>query len=241
MGNTQSLDFTPAQNVGGEGKLTDIEMKDSGKPVAVWIDRNHVFYIVKHTVNEDDIYNFDIYHFDNGGLMTLIHSFQTFHPLNDSSSSVTYDGSTVIFTFEIKSVPEKEDVSQQIQFALDFSKSFSSEHDSDNQLKSHPSLLHLDIPITFISEKYWYYWIEVDTRIYELYLVEAHREKHGFNSTFKRGDTIVNRIIVDSSNVPFVMNDKDGNPIIACADEGFVPIPIMLPSDVLTLAQVLNQ
>ena len=72
--------------------------------------------------------------------------------------------------------------------------------------------------------------------------MEAHREKHGFNSTFKIGDTIVNRIIVDSSNVPFVMNDKDGNPIIASADEGFVPIPIMLPrNDDVSLTEFLRQ
>jgi len=37
------------------------------------------------------------------------------------------------------------------------------------------------------------------------------------------------------------MNDEEGNFVIASADEGFVPIPIRLPSDELTLTEVLRQ
>jgi hypothetical protein len=105
-----------------------------------------------------------------------------------------------------------------------------------------PAIIHIDRQIFHIYRNYWYHLISVRANVYEFYIVEAHREKHGFDSIFKIEDTIVNRIIVDSLNVPFVMNDKDGNPIIASADEGFVPISIDLPNkDELTLTEFLRQ
>lgn len=249
MGNThtsllqQIIDIKTNQDIRIGKELTSIEMADNiEKPVAVWVDKKKVFYLLKHKINRDEIYEFDLYHSDKSGLITLIHSFQTFHPLNDSSSSVEYDESTVIFTFEIKSVPGKEDISQEIKFLLDFSKSFSSELDSDNQLKSQPFLLPSNRKIMYLNGEYSHYLIQVDANHYEFYIVESFDETpRGFESTFKRGDTVIKKINVESSNVPFVIEDENGNLKITSADKRFIPIEICLLSDDLTLAQVLGQ
>ena len=249
MGNTHPsslrpiIDIQTNQDIRIGKELTSIEMDDNiEKPVAVWVGKKKVFYILKHKINQKEIYEFDLYHSDKSGLITLIHSFQTYHPLNDSSSSVEYDESTVIFTFEIKSVPEKEDISQEIMFVLDFSKSFSSELDSDNQLKSQPFLLPSNRKIMYLNGEYSYCLIQVGANQYEVYIVESFDETpRGSESTFKRGDTVIKKINVESSNVPFVIADVNGNFKIKSSDKGFIPIEICLLSDDLTLAQVLGQ
>jgi hypothetical protein len=63
------------------------------------------------------------------------------------------------------------------------------------------------------------------------------KKPHGFESTFENGDTVIDEIIVKSSNFPKVMNNENGDLVIVSNDEGFVPIPICLPMDVLTLAK----
>lgn len=173
------------------------------------------------------IYGFQIYHVDILGFHTEIFTFETFHPLK-KEFKVVYDGSIVKFIFETDSFEKGQ--KHIFEYSFDFSKSFHSEKDSNQKLKLSPFLLHPYMNMTYLKGKYWYYMIS-SWKCHELYLVEAYREKHGFNSTFQIGDTVITKIIVDSLNVPFVMNDKDGNPIIASADEKFDPIPIQLPID----------
>jgi hypothetical protein len=105
-----------------------------------------------------------------------------------------------------------------------------------------PFLLPLNRKMFHLHEKYWYYLIPVDATHYEFYIVESSNEiRCGLESTFKSGDVVIQKINVESSNFPFIMNDEQGNPVIASVDEGFEPIQIQLPSEELTLTQMLSQ
>jgi hypothetical protein len=187
---------------------------------------------------KDGIYKFFIYHIDQKGTITEFFSFETAHLLMNEFK-VMYDGSIVKFVFKTDSVEKGLEII--LEYSFDFSKSFQSENDFSGCIKSIPFLLHSDRKMLHLDGTYWYYIIEVDATHYEFYIVESSDETpRGFETSFfKTGDTVMMIINVKSSNFPFVMNDSEGNFVIASEDKGFVPIPIDLPNDELTLAQVL--
>jgi len=232
MGNTQS-----------STKKTDTEnlqqaLCELGFVSGVKIPIEGPFYIEAQPP-KDGIYEFRIYHCDKNGTMTGFFSFETTHPLRHEFK-VVYEGSIVKFVFETDSF--EKGLKHILEYSFDFSKSFQSEKDFSGFLESIPLLLHPDRKIIHLYEKYWYYVISVDANHYQFYIVKSSDEtQRGFESIFKTGDTVILKINVESENFPFVMNDSEENLVIASADEGFVPIPIHLPNDNLTLAQVLGQ
>jgi hypothetical protein len=232
MGNIQSKskDHKPEQH-------PDQGMREIGFPLGQKIPLGGPFFIEGKLNN--GIYEFRIYHLDQKGTMTEIFSFETAHPLRNEFK-VVYDGSIVKFVFQTDSF--EKGLKHVLEYSFDFSASFHSEKEFSGSLKSMPFLLHPDRKITNLNKNYWYYWITVDATHYELYIVESSdKSQLGFESTFKRGDTVIQKINVKSSNFPFVMNNEQGNLVIASPDEGFEQIPIRLPSDDLTLSQVLGQ
>lgn len=233
MGNTppSSKEYEPEQPL-------EQGMRKFGIPLGQKIPIKGPFFIEGHEPN-DEIYRFDLSHLDSSGLMTPIFSFETFDPLRDTFNVVN-NGSIVKFVFETDSF-EKELI-HSLEFEFDFSKSFRSEKESYQQLKSIPFLLPNDRKMIRLEGKYWYYIRYVNGKFYEFFIVESPDEtSRGFDSVFKKEDVVIQKINVDSSNVPFVMNDEEGNLIITSADEGFVPIPIRLPSDDIHLADFLSQ
>ena len=184
------------------------------------------------------IHKFQLYRIDKDGIYTTIFSFQT-HDYLKKIYNFIYDGVFFNFVFETDSL--NTEVIHSIDYCILFSEPVQSETDLWDSLSSMPSLVHKDRQIFHLTENYWYHQISVGANLYDFYIVESSDETQcGFDSTFKSGDTVIAKIDVKSSNVPFVMNDYKGNFVIASADEGFVPIPIDLPNDVLTLDQVLS-
>lgn len=178
---------------------------------------------------EDGIYGFRIYHFDILGFRIEFFTFETFHPLRNKFK-VVYDGSIVEFIFETDSF--EKGLKHVIKYSFDFSKSFHSEKGTYQTLKSLPFLLPPYMNMTYLKGKYWYYMIS-SGKCVEFYIVESSDETpRGFETTFKSRDRVVQKFNVESTNIPFVMNDENGNLFIASAEEGFVPISICLPSDV---------
>lgn len=185
------------------------------------------------------IYWFQIYHVDILRFHTKFFTFETFHPLRDKFN-VVYDGSIVKFIFETDSF--EKGLKHVLEFEIDFSKSFRSEKDFSDPLKSIPFILPLNRKMFHLHGKFWYYLIPVSATRYEFYIVESSDEsQRGFESTFKSGDTVIQKINVESSNFPCVMNDKHGNLVISCMDKEIELIPIHLPSKVLTPAQTSSQ
>lgn len=185
-------------------------------------------FFIKGKMLTNGTYEFKLFRLDKYGIYTVVFSFQTETYLS-LDYKILCDGTFFKFVFETD--PLNTEIIYSIEYAFLFSESFGSETDLWNSLKLMPAIAHIDRQIFYIDRNYWYHLISVGANLYELYLVEAYREKHGFNSTFQIGDTVITKIIVDSSNVPYVMNDEEGNPIIASADKDFVPIPIQLPID----------
>jgi len=232
MGNNQSTqkDYKPEQH-------PEQGMREIGFPLGQKIPLGGRFFIEGELI--DGIYGFRIYHLDKNRIMTQFFTFETTHPLRNEFK-VVYDGPIVKFVFETDSF--EKGLKHVLEYSFDFSASFQSERDFSGPLGSMPFLLHPDRKITYLSGKYWYYLISVDATHYEFYIVESSEtQRSGFESTFKIGDVVIQKINVESSNFPYVMNDEQGNFVIASADEGFEPIPIRLPSDDLTLSQVLGQ
>jgi len=183
-------------------------------------------------------YEYKLFRLDKYGIYIVVFSFQTETYLN-LVYKIVCDGTFFKFVFETD--PLNTEVIYSIEYAFLLSESFESETDLWNYLKLMPAIAHIDRQIFHIDRNYWYHLISVGANLYEIYLVEGDREKYGFNSTFQIGDTVITKIIVDSSNVPYVMNDEEGNPIITSEDEGFVPIPIPIPIPIPTLAQPSSQ
>jgi hypothetical protein len=238
MGNNQSKNDTAVEQTLNEDNVDNV-MKTMGIPIG---EKKPLgggsFFIEAQPKTDDGIHIFDIYHRDFFGIMTLIFSFQAFHPLSDSFN-VMYNDSIVKFWFETDSF-EKE-TKHYLKFAFDFSNSFHPENDFNEQLKSMPFQLHEDGKIIHLKENYWYYILQCD-KTFEFFIVKSSDETQlGFDSTFKSGDTVIQKINVESKNFPFIAKDQEENFVIASADEGFVSIPIDLPNDFLTISQVLSQ
>lgn len=231
MGNTQSNDYKPEQH-------PEQGMREIGFPLGQKNPLGGRFFIEGELNN--GIYGFRIYHLDKNGICIEFFTFETAHPLRNEFK-VVYNGPIVKFVFETDSF--EKGLKHVLEYSFDFSASFQSERDFSGPLLSMPFLLHPDRKITILNGKYWYYLILVDATHYEFYIVKSSSEtqRSGFESTFKTGDVVIQKINVESSNFPYVMNDEQGNLVIASADEGFERIPIRLPSDDLTLAEAIIQ
>jgi hypothetical protein len=233
MGNIQSsiTDHEPVQH-------SEQGMREMGFPLDQKIPLGGPFFIEGQNP-KNGIYEFRIYHLDTTGFLTEFFTFETCHPLRNEFN-VVYDGSIIKFVFQTDSF--EKGLKHVLEFTFDFSASFQSKKEFSGPLRSMPFLLPSNRKMFFLHGKYWYYLIPVDANLYYFYIVESSDEsKRGFESTFKSGDVVIQRINVESSNFPRVMNDEQGNPVIASVDEGFESIPIRLPSDELTLTQALGQ
>ena len=234
MGNASST-----RNDINADQLSETGMRNLGFVVGRKIPLGGPFFIEAQQQTHDGIYGFNLYHLDSSCLMTHIFSFETFHPLRDSFK-VVYNGSIVKFGFETDSF--EKGLKHVLEFAFDFSKSFHYEKDSNQPLKSIPYLLRTDGKMTHLEGKFWYYILLDDEIHREFFIVESPDEtQRGFESVFKEGDVVIQKINVESKKFPFVMKDEEGNLIIASEDEGFVPIPIRLPSDDISLTDLLSQ
>jgi hypothetical protein len=233
MGNILSLsknDYNPDQH-------SEKGMREMGFPRDQKIHLGGSFFIEGSLNN--GIYEFRIYHIDNSGFWTEFFIFETCHPLR-REFKIVYDGPFVKIVFETDSF--EKGVKHVLEFEFDFSKSFQNETEFSGSLKSMPFLLHPDRKIIHLSGRYGYYMRVIDANHYEIYIVESSDEMPcGSKSTFKCGDTVIQKINVESKNFPFIAKDQEENFVIASADEGFVSIPIDLPNDFLTISQVLSQ
>lgn len=236
MGNTPSTTTTTKKDCRPD-QHSEQGMRVMGFPLDQKIHLGGSFFIEGRLNN--GIYEFQIYHNDNSGFWTEFFTFETCHPLRNEFK-VVYDGPFVKIVFETDSF--EKGLKHVLEYLFDFSASFHSEKEFSGSLKSMPFLLPSNRKMFFLHGKYWYYLIPVDATHYEFYIVESSDvSQRGFESSFKSGDIVIHKINVESSNFPFVMKDEEGNPVIASADEGFVPIPICLPSDELTLTQMSSQ
>ena len=237
MGNTPSTTTTTKKDCRPD-QHSEQGMRVMGFPLDQKIHLGGSFFIEGRLNN--GIYEFQIYHIDNSGFWTEFFTFETCHTLRNEFK-VVYDGPFVKIVFETDSF--EKGLKHVLEYLFNFSASFHSEKEFSGSLKSMPFLLPSNRKMFFLHGKYWYYLIPVDATHYEFYIVESSDVSQcGFESTtFKRGDTVIQKINVKSQNFPFVMNDEQGNPVIASAEEGFESIPIRLPSDDLTLTQVLGE
>jgi len=220
MGNTLSKgkDYNPKQH-------PDEGMREIGFPLGQKIHLGGEFFIEGGLNN--GIYGFRIYELDETGIFTEFFAFETAHALMNEFK-VVYDGSIINFIFETDSF--EKGLKHVFEYAFDFSKSFHSKNEFSDPLKSMRFLLPLNRKMFHLHGKHWYYLLVVDATHYEIYIVESSDEsQRGFESSFKTGDVVIEKINVESSNFPYVMNDEKGNLVIVSADEGFVPIPICLP------------
>lgn len=228
MGNTPSItDYIPDQH--SEKGMRKIGKFDEKIPL------KGPFFI-KGQKPKSGIYEFQLYHLVNTNFSTEFFAFETDYPLRNEFN-VVYDGSIVKFVFETVSI--KKGRKPILEYSFDFSASFHSEEDSHQPLKSIPHRLPKDKTIFFLKEKYWYYLISIGT--YHEFMIVESPTNCGFESVFKEGDVVIKKIIVISKQLPFVRDNGEGNYFIVSMDAGFEPFQILLPSDVLTLTEVLGQ
>ena len=232
MGNTQSkkiTDHKPEQHP--DKGMCEISLKFDEK-----YSLGGPFFI-KRELNNGINSRFQLYHLDNMEVWIEFFSFETKHQLKNVFK-VEYNGSFVKFVFETDSF--EKGLKHVLEYLFDFSKSFHSEEDSHQPLKSIPHRLPKDGKIIFLKEKYWYYLISNGT--YHEFMIVESPTNYGFESVFKEGDVVIKKIIVISKKLPFVRDNGEGNYFIVSMDDGFEPFEILLPSeevpsDVMILAQ----
>lgn len=240
MGNTPSTTTTTKKDCRPD-QHSEQGMRVMGFPLDQKIHLEGSFFIEGRLNN--GIYEFQIYHYDILEFWTQFFTFETFHPLR-SEFKVVYDGSIVKFVFETDSI--EKGLKHVLEFAFDFSTSFKSKNEFSGSLQSFPIPLHPDRKMFHLcvhhGEIYWYYLRLQCANHYEIYIVKSSdNTQRGTISTFKCGDTVIQKINVKSSTFPLVEKDEFKNHFITSEDEGFESIPIRLPSDDLTLTQVLGE
>jgi hypothetical protein len=196
------------------------------------------FLIEAQPQNEDRINIYDLYHIDSSGTITLFFNIETRHELRNKFN-VVYNGSIVNFVFETDTF--EKGLKPVLKFAFDFSKSFDSEENFYQQLKSIPDLLPSEGEIFFLKGKYWYYVNSIEN-IHEFRIVESVDDtSSGFMSVFKNGDCVIQIITVESKNLPFVMDDGEGNHFIVSKDNEFDPIQIILECDIKKITHLVGK
>lgn len=163
------------------------------------------------------------------------HEFMIVESVDDTSSgfmSVFKNGDCVIQTIKVesKNLPFVMGDGEGNHFIVSNDKGF------------HPIqiILECDIQgITHLVGKYWYL-VKLVNWSYVFYIVELSDETaREFKSITKSIDNVVEKIFVKSSNVPYVIEDKNKNFFITSNDDEFVPVPI--PIQLQTLPQLSSQ
>jgi hypothetical protein len=163
------------------------------------------------------------------------HEFMIVESVDDTSSgfmSVFKNGDCVIQTIKVesKNLPFVMGDGEGNHFIVSNDKGF------------HPIqiILECDIQgITHLVGKYWYL-VKLVNWSYVFYIVELSDETaREFKSITRSIDNVVEKIFVKSSNVPYVIEDKNKNFFITSNDDEFVPVPI--PIQLQTLPQLSSQ
>jgi len=202
------------------------------------ISINEHFLIEAQPHNKDRINIYYLYHIDLFGTITLFFNIKTRHKLRNKFN-VVYNGSIVNFVFETDTF--EKGLNPVLKFAFDFSKSFDSEENFNRQFKSIPDLLPSEGEIFFLKGKYWYY-VNSFENIHEFRIVESVDDtSSGFMSVFKNGDCVIQIIPVESKNLPFVMDDGEGNHYIVSKDNEFYPIQIILECDIKEITHLVGK
>jgi hypothetical protein len=234
MGNTQSssqkLDKDIANEQGISEELSGIELDTK-----IYIGCYFCMEIGSPT--KEGIYQINIYYYDKFETTSRIYSFQSFHSLKPRCTISVEEFPFVKLTFETELF--EIGLTQHIIVSVDFSSSFKCLEDFGNRLESMPLILHPDRKMNYLYDRFWYYIILIDPSIWKIRIVSSSNEGLGFESTFQEGDIVIEEYAIKSFTTPLIKKTENDKFIIFSESNGFKPVEINLPSDEISIADLL--
>ena len=186
---------------------------------------------------KDGIYQINIYYYDKFRITTPIYSFETFHSLKPRCAISVEEFPFVELKFETESF--EIGLTHNIIVSVDFSSSFKRLEDFGKRLESMPLILHPDRKMNYLYDSFWYYIILIDESIWKISIVSSSNKCSKFESTFQEGDIVIKEYAIVSLTPPFITNTVNDKFVILNGCEGFEPIEINLPSDEISIADLL--
>ena len=188
---------------------------------------------------KDGIYEIHLYYMDNSRNITLIHSFLTLYslmPVCDISMN-----EFPIIKLKYNKVLFNAGSSCDIVFSFDFSASFDEICDFGKPLKSMPLLLPTNRVMIRLSDYEYYFIVDVGESLWLVNIISSTRACSGFESIFQNGDKLIEMYSITSITEPFITKNEEDVLVISSADEGFVQVEMRLPTDEISLSNLLHQ
>lgn len=232
MGNTQSSQKRD-KDIATEQGIREL----SGTELDTKIYIGWYFCMEIDSPTKDGIYQINLYYYDKFNTNSPIYSFQSFHSLKPRCTISVEEFPFVKLTFETELF--EIGLTQHMIVSVDFSSSFKRLEDFGNRLKSMPLILHPDRKMNYLCDRFWYYIILIDPSIWKISIVSSSNEGLGSESTFQEGDIVIEEYAIESFTIPLITKTKDDKFVILNGCEGFEPVEINLPSDKISIADLL--
>lgn len=204
MGNTQSKT--------DQEELSNLETFLDDTRTQIW--KNIYIQPLKKILGEGKfVYEFILFHKSRRGVMTPIHSFETFHPLK--KKCIIDESKHLIISFHFETNSFESDSNQMIIVSLDFSRCFHDIKAMEEELMSMPVPVSPNQMMTMLKSGFFFHVVQICDG-YRIYIISSLREHQCF------GDRIIRDFFIKSSDVPILFTksfDNDDEWVIEAGHE----------------------
>lgn len=195
MGNAQSKnDNEPIQQMSNLGGFNFDEKTPIGKNI-------YIQPLIKEQENGQIVYEFLLFHKSRSGVMTPIHSFETFHPLK--KKCIIHESNHPIISFHFETDSFESDSNQMIIVSLYFSRCFHDIKAMEEELMSMPVPVSSNQIMTMLKSGFFFHVVQFCDG-YRIYIISSPREHQYFESIIEKGDRIIGDFFIQSSDVPIL-------------------------------------
>ncbi len=221
MGNKPSKDITPEQRVMRERGIV------IGEKIPIVLIAGPFFIkATRMQLTNPKLYKYDLYYYNE-----VFHSFVTIFLLKPDIKVIQYDCNRNIikFRFDIE-LADDELKTQTIEYSF---------YVSNSSSKLIFYLLPANLLIYHLQQNFWYYIIRRNYEYSTMYIVELKKPRDNYSTfyldIYDNQYNVVSKIEIKSSKEPsveYIENEDDDSDslFIVCDDDGFVQIPITVPT-----------
>jgi hypothetical protein len=203
MGNKQSTknDQEPIQQMCNLGGFNFDEETPIWKNI-------YIQPLIREQENGEIIHEFILFHKSKSGVMTPIHSFETFHPLK--KKCIIDESNHPIISFHFETDSFESDSNQMIIVSLDFSRCFHDINAIEEELVSMPVPVSPNQMMTMLKSGFFFHVVQFCDG-YRIYIISSQRKHKCFESIIGKGDRIIGYFFIESSEVPILSKKSSEN------------------------------
>jgi hypothetical protein len=157
--------------------------------------------LIREQENGEIIHEFILFHKSKSGVMTQIHSFETFHHLK--KKCIIDESNYPIISFQFETDSFESDSNQMIIVLLDFSRCFHDIKAMEEELMSMPVPVSPNQMMTMLKSGFFFHVVQICDG-YRIYIISSLREHQCFESIIEKGDRIIRDFFIKSSDVPIL-------------------------------------